>query len=130
MLQQLPASLICALLVHFLPPPPKKKWSLIRTTVTKTVEADEVGKVFSAMALIAAVTPMIVTSKIKKVYNATLEIFPSAYLIMAASFYLLAVALNYTLFVGRQEIDDPGDNPDADDADERETERDEEEEES
>ena len=74
--------------------------------MTKTVNRDEVGKVFSALALIAACTPMVVNSIIKKVYVATLEIFPSAYLVMAACFYALAVALNYTLFFARKEIDD------------------------
>ncbi len=84
--------------------------------MTKTVDRDEVGKVFSAMALIAAATRTVINTVIKQVYNATLEVFPSAYLIMAACIYLLAFALNSFLFAVREEIDDCDDS-EADKAD-------------
>ncbi len=72
------------------------------------------------MGLIAACTPMVTSTVVKKVYNATLEIFPSAYLIMASCFYVLAAALNYTLFLVRKEID----NVDGDDKSDDESEND------
>ncbi len=79
---------------------------MLRTTITKTVGSDEVATVFSIMILCGELFPTVTDTLVKKVYNATLDIFPAAFFVMAACFYAFAVALNVTLFMVRGEIDE------------------------
>jgi len=56
--------------------------ALTRTTITKCVDQEEVGKVFSAMALIVAIMPLASDPLMKKVYNLTVSTWPQAFVIV------------------------------------------------
>ena len=71
---------------------------------TYCVGKDEVGKVFSAVALIAALAPMITNPAFKGLYNATIDTFPAAFLLMAAAFYVVSTSLAFKLFWVRDEL--------------------------
>jgi len=51
--------------------------------MTKTVHKDEVGKIFSVVALIGAATPVAAETLFKKLYAATLDIYSGAFLLLA-----------------------------------------------
>ena len=62
------------------------------------------GKIFAAVALLAAVAPMLMSPVFKKLYNATLSSFPAAFLLVAAGLYCVSVALNFYLWLARKNI--------------------------
>ena len=51
-------------------------YSVTRSQFTRCVDKDEVGKVFSAVALLAAIMPLVSSPLGKKLYNATIDTFP------------------------------------------------------
>ena len=51
-------------------------YSVTRSQFTRCVGKDEVGKVFSAVALLAALMPLFSNPMGKKLYNATIDTFP------------------------------------------------------
>lgn len=51
-------------------------YSVTRSQFTRVVGKDEVGKIFSAVALLAAITPLFSSPIGKKLYNATIDTFP------------------------------------------------------
>ncbi len=90
------------------------QWALVRSVFTKMVDKDEVGKVFSFVAILAATLTLFAFPAFKKLYNATLTVFPSAFLLAAAALYLIALALNIVLFTVRSRFS-PGKDDDDDD---------------
>ena len=84
------------------------QWALVRSVFTKMVAPDEVGKVYSFVAILAATLTLVAIPAMKKLYNATLAIFPSTFLLVAAGMYLLALGLNLVLFSFRSRFSDGG----------------------
>ncbi len=81
------------------------QWALVRSVFTKMVDPDEVGKVFSFVAILAATLTLVAIPAVKKLYNATLAIFPSTFLLVAAGMYLVTFFLNLVLFSFRSRFD-------------------------
>ena len=54
-------------------------YSVTRSQFTRCVGKDEVGKIFSAVALLSAVMRLIASPMGKKLYNATIDTFPGMY---------------------------------------------------
>ena len=63
----------------------------------------QIGKIFSAVALIAAVAPMLTNPAIKTAYNASLATFPSAFLLLVAGLYAISALLCLGLWAARAE---------------------------
>ncbi len=82
------------------------QYSLARSLLTKCVGKNEVGKVFSVVALLSAVTPLIMTPAIKKLYNATLTTFPGTFFLLVAGIYVVSAFLYVFIWFKRKEIFD------------------------
>lgn len=52
---------------------------LARTLISKVIESDEVGKIFSFLLLLETLLGIVVYPTYTIIYNATIEILPSAY---------------------------------------------------
>jgi MFS family permease len=78
------------------------KYSLVRTLLSKCIEQDEVGKVFSVLAVIAALAPVGGSPLFKQVFNLTSETRPGTFYLMAGGFCLAAAAGNLVLFFKRR----------------------------
>jgi len=77
------------------------QWALVRSVFTKMVGENEVGKVFSFVGLLASTLTLVAVPFFKKLYNATLTVFPATFLLYAASAYTLALVLNCVLWTFR-----------------------------
>ena len=78
------------------------QYSQARSLFTRCVKPDEVGKIFSAVAIIAAIAPLISNVILRKLYNATIDVFPQAFLVLAGVLYLTATLGNAFLFTRRE----------------------------
>ena len=66
--------------------------------MSKSVQADETGKMYSALAILAAAMPLIGNPAFRRLYDATLDNFPAAEILLAASIYFVAASLNFLLY--------------------------------
>ena len=73
-----------------------------RSLFSRCVEPDEVGKIFSAVAIITAVAPLASNIAMRKLYSATLNTYPQAFMVYTGALFLLATALNFYLWTNRQ----------------------------
>ena len=73
------------------------KYAIIRSLLSKCIEPDEVGKVFSIMAVVAALAPSAGNPVFRQLYNATIDSVPGAIYYLASS--LLLVTLFGTVFI-------------------------------
>jgi hypothetical protein len=80
------------------------QYSQARSLFTKCVEPDEVGKIFSAVAIIAALAPLASNLIMRKLYNATLATFPQAFIMFTGSLYVVAALGNLFLFTRRSSM--------------------------
>ena len=69
--------------------------------VTKCIGADEIGKAFSAVAFLAAVMPIASNGAFRGLYDATLETFPAAFLLLTAAIGTLITYLNFYVYTQR-----------------------------
>ena len=58
------------------------QWGSARAMFTKTVHPREVGSVFSAVAILSALMPMVGGPVFRGLYNSTIETLPSAFLLL------------------------------------------------
>ena len=80
------------------------KYGVIRSLASKCVHREEIGKILSAFALIAAIVPMIALPAVQTFYNKTLDIFPAAEVLLTASIVLVATFLNFLIYTQRWRI--------------------------
>ena len=62
------------------------------------------GKVFSALAILAAIMPIIGNPAFRQLYNKTLDTFPSAEILLAAAILATSAFLNFVVFTQRWRI--------------------------
>ena len=70
-----------------------------RSVLSKVVESEEVGRVFSVLSLLAAVSTSLVSAAFMKLYNQTLATLPGAYLLLASGLAVVTIPVN--LIMGR-----------------------------
>ncbi|XP_055938688.1 proton-coupled folate transporter-like [Argiope bruennichi] len=71
----------------------------VRSSLSKVAERDELGKVFSFLATCEAIVPMVGTVVITKVFNATIDIFPSVSYLMIVGLLLLPLGTFLWAFI-------------------------------
>ena len=81
------------------------KWALLRTLTSKSVQPNEIGKMFSFFAILGSLIPLASNPAYRLLYNATLDTFPPGVLVMAGGVMFLGVILNVILYLQRWRID-------------------------
>ena len=72
------------------------KYGVFRSVVSRCVEDQDIGKVFSALAMIFQFVPLLSNPAFRQLYNKTLESFPGAEIVMSAcAFYMTALINSY-----------------------------------
>jgi hypothetical protein len=75
-----------------------------RACMSRCVAEEEVGGAFSAMSLMGAVVPLVANPAFRQLYDRTLEAFPGAYFLLAASATVVTVAINVFIFSRREQM--------------------------
>jgi PCFT/HCP family folate transporter-like MFS transporter 1/3 len=86
------------------------KYAVVRSLISKCISIDEVGKVFSILAVVAALAPVAGNPMFRQLYNATLETFPGAIFLLAASLLFVAPAGNFFIYIKRHELENAEDS--------------------
>ena len=77
---------------------------IIRSQCTKSVEQNEIGRIFAVVALGQSIVPFISAPLFGLVYQATLETFPGAYLVIVSGLLFVAFVNSVYLYLaGRRE---------------------------
>ena len=79
--------------------------TLSRSSITKFMESNEVGRAFSVLGILQAVFPLITNPFISFLYKMTLDTIPGAFRIWRGSLYFLVLFLLIYIYFGmkRQE---------------------------
>ena len=80
------------------------KYGLFRSLLSRCVEEQDYGKVFSALAMLFQFIPLLSNPAFRQLYNATLESFPGAEIVMGACAFYLTVLINSYLYSQRDRI--------------------------
>ncbi len=70
------------------------------------VEPDEVGKIYAVLSLLVTATAMGASAIYRILYDATLDSFPSAYLLLSAGLYFTSGVISLALFTQRRNLYD------------------------
>jgi hypothetical protein len=79
-------------------------YSLGRTLLTKSIGDDEVGKVFSVIAVGSAFMPVIGGNIFRTLYNSTIDTFPGSFWLLAAAVSVLGTYLNFAVYTKRAQF--------------------------
>lgn len=66
---------------------------MTRSLISKTVPSEEIGKVFAFIVALETLSGMIACPMYTFVYNATLEVMPSAYNFITAGIFVLCLII-------------------------------------
>lgn len=80
------------------------KYSMVRSLLSKCIASDEVGKVFSVLAVMAAFAPVGGSAMFRSLFNSTSVTFPSAFYLLSGLLSLLAAAGNLLLYFKRASL--------------------------
>ena len=81
------------------------KWGLMRALISKCVERNETGKMFSALAIGFALFPLAGGPAYRQLYNYTLEYFPASEILMKASLYTALAVLSLYVWFKKNRIE-------------------------
>ena len=80
------------------------KYGLFRSLLSRCVEEQDYGKVFSALAMIFQFIPLLANPAFRQLYNRTLESFPGAEIVMSACAFYIAGLLSSYVYTQRDRI--------------------------
>ena len=80
------------------------KFAVVRSLISKCVDSNEVGKVFSMIAIIASIAPIGGNPFFRQLYNKTIDTFPGAIFLLYAGLLFLAALGNLYLYFMRDEM--------------------------
>ncbi len=80
------------------------QFSASRALLTKCADEDEVGKIFSVIAFLAALMPILGNPMYRALYNATIDTFPSAYFLFSASIVSVICFACFFVYTRRREM--------------------------
>ena len=66
--------------------------------MSRTVDADETVKMYSALAIFAAAMPLAGNPAFRQLYDATLDTIPAAEILLAGSIYFISAVLNFVIY--------------------------------
>ena len=61
------------------------------------VSGDEIGRIFSVLALLSSVGTSLVSGAWQKLYNVTLDTFPGAFLLVAATMLIITIPVHLAM---------------------------------
>ena len=65
--------------------------------LSKVVDPEEVGRVFSVVSLLAAVSNSLASAAFMKLYNQTLATLPGAFLLLASGLAVVTIPVNLVM---------------------------------
>ena len=68
-----------------------------RSVISRAIPDQEIGRVFSVLALFSAASGSLIEAGFQKIYNASLEVFPGTYLLVLAGLVLITIPVNVVL---------------------------------
>ena len=74
--------------------------------MSKTVDADGTGKMYSALAISLAAMPLAGNPAFRQLYDTTLDTFPAAEILLAASILFISAILNFVIYHQRWRINE------------------------
>jgi len=77
------------------------KYSMVRSLLSKCIAMDELGKVFSVLAITAAFAPAAGSTMFRSLFNSTNEVFVGAFYLLSGLLGLLAALGNLFLFYNK-----------------------------
>ncbi len=77
-----------------------------RSLLSKAVKSDEIGKIYSLLAIVSAVAPMIGNPVFRQIYNFTLNSYPGAMFFVFAGTVAIAAASNVIVFLNRNHLNE------------------------
>lgn len=77
------------------------KYSLVRALLSQCIEPNETGKMFSALAIFAALMPLMSNPIFRQLYNHTLDTFPAAEILLATAILTTSAILNFVVYIHR-----------------------------
>ena len=80
------------------------KYSVVRSLMSKSFSLDEVGKVFSILAVVAALGPVAGNPIFRQLYNATIDTFPGAFFLLGSLLMLVAILSNVLIYTQRHKL--------------------------
>jgi MFS family permease len=86
------------------------KFAMVRCLMSKTIGTDEVGKMFSLIAVLSALLPFAGIPAFRQLYNQTISTFPPAIFLFFASLQALAVLCNLFIYLTWNKIKNEEDN--------------------
>ena len=82
------------------------RYGLVRAIMSKSVNTDETGKMYSALAIFAAAMPLAGNPAFRQLYDTTLDTFPAAEILLAASILFISAILNFVIYHQRWRINE------------------------
>ena len=74
------------------------KFGLIRSLISKCVQSDETGKLFSVMAIMAAILHFAGGAAYRQLYSATLDTFPASEILMKGILFTFGGVLSFMVY--------------------------------
>ena len=99
------------------------KYAVVRSLMSKCIDSNEVGKVFSMIAIIAALAPIGGNPVFRQLYNKTISTFPGAVFLLFAALLFLACCGNLILYFMRHHMVHEENEKEREDQDQKEDEK-------
>ena len=87
------------------------KFALVRSLISKCVDPEETGKIYSVFAIIKAIVPLMANPIYRQLYNHTLSYFAGAEVVMSACAIFAAILLNLYFYTQRHRLQMVDDKP-------------------
>jgi hypothetical protein len=79
-------------------------YSFSRALLTKTIRSDEVGKIFSVLAIATATVPVASGNIMRSLYNNNIKTFPGSFWLLASCVSIVCAALNFGVYTQRKQL--------------------------
>ena len=87
------------------------KFALVRSLISKCVDPEETGKIYSVFAIIKAIVPLMANPIYRQLYNHTLSYFAGAEVVLSACTMFAAILLNLYFYTQRHRLQMVDDKP-------------------
>ena len=77
------------------------KFSLVRALMSRCIETEETGKIFSVLGIFSQVAVMVANPIYRNLYDFTLPIFPGAEIVMTGGLFVLCTLIYVYVYTQR-----------------------------